>query len=151
MAQFGSKSSGNTSECVGVDARTCGCPVRGKIKLGTRKNASIRVNFDVGRSWGHIYTVLQCVAPNWARNSAETCWNALGSKLEGFQHKIEGFHKGLRAGDKGDASFHCNTAIFTIFVNPAHPTPSKTPIRCFPLSITSFRPCFGAASGSTLV
>jgi len=79
MALFGSKSSGNTSECIGINASTYGGPIRGEIELGTHENVLIHIDFDVGRSLGHIYTVLQYVAPKvekagleWCRNTSES-------------------------------------------------------------------------------
>src|SRR6266581_4939927 len=61
MAGFGSKSNQNASEHVGVEARTCGGLVRGKIVLETHETASICVDFGPGRSWECADTVTQCL------------------------------------------------------------------------------------------
>jgi len=99
-AVFGSKSSQNVSEHVGVDARTCGSLVRGKIELETRENASIHINFEVGRSWGHTYTALQCVAPKADGADWERCRNA----SESVRFEARGFPARNRSVSQGFAS-----------------------------------------------
>jgi len=86
-AVFGSKSSRNVSERVRVNARTSGGPVRGGIELETRENTSICVDSDVGRSWGHTYTVLQCVAPK----ADEADWEWCGNMLESIRFEATRF------------------------------------------------------------
>ena len=87
-------------EHVGIEARTCGGPVRGGIELKTHENASIRVDFDVGRSRGLTYTVLQCVAPKADGADWEWCRNT----LEGIRFEAERFPARNRGVSQGFAS-----------------------------------------------
>ena len=63
MVGLGSKSSQNASERVRIEVERCGSPVRGRIVLETRENASIRIDFDAGGSWKHVGTVAPCLGP----------------------------------------------------------------------------------------
>jgi len=71
--------------------------------LGTRENASIRVAFDAGRSWGHGDTVTPCLGPEMDRMGSE-CIGFDARESRGFMEVISGQNDPARVEGDNDSS-----------------------------------------------
>ena len=101
MVRLGSKSSQDASERVGLEVERCGSPVRGRIELETRENASIRVDFDAGGSRAHGNIVTPCLwleideaGSEWRRNTSRSVAFDAGTFPWGKRGDLRWFSEG---------------------------------------------------------